>query len=299
MVLARVRLRAADGVVDRCASQYDSARALDDLRRIFHGVPLHAWSDECHHDGGGLAKGWSPEVSLRVYLTGRMALETQDGIVDETAFPGRQGRIAFAYLALSAQRPVARDVLADALWPDTLPSSWDTALKSVVSKLRAVLVDARIGPEPTRQCRGLLPVAPPGRCVGRSGSVRDVRRLRRGRAAARRLRPRLQRRYRRHGHRGRRSFLAGEDAPWIETVRADLRTWHVRALDVLAHAWIERGNATLAVTLATDAVAIEPFREPGYRMLMRGADARRQSRRSPPHVRPVRSALCRRVGSRA
>ena len=237
-------------------------------------------------------------MSLRVYLTGRMALETQDGIVDETAFPGRQGRIAFAYLALSAQRPVARDVLADALWPDTLPSSWDTALKSVVSKLRAVLVDARIGPEPLASAAGCYQLRlPVDAWVDLEACAMSVDyaegALRRGdfdRACS-------------DGTVAtaiaRRSFLAGEDAPWIETVRADLRKWHVRALDVLAHAWIERGNATLAVTLATDAVAIEPFREPGYRMLMPRADAGRQSRRSPPHVRPVRSALCRRVGSRA
>ena len=79
------------------------------------------------------------DLSIRVYLTGRMAVETPSEIADEARFPGRQGRLAFAYLALSAQRPVAHDALADAIWMGEPPPSWESALKSLISKLRSML----------------------------------------------------------------------------------------------------------------------------------------------------------------
>ena len=78
-------------------------------------------------------------MQVRVYLTGRMAVETSAGIADEAQFPGRQGRLAFAFLGLSAQRPVARDVLADAIWGLEQPAAWESALKSIMSKLRSLL----------------------------------------------------------------------------------------------------------------------------------------------------------------
>src|SRR5436190_20530084 len=68
-------------------------------------------------------RGWRKVGGrLRIYLTGRMAVEAEGQILDESAFPGRQGRLAFAFLALSAQRPVARDALADSIWNDALPA---------------------------------------------------------------------------------------------------------------------------------------------------------------------------------
>ena len=237
-------------------------------------------------------------MSLRVYLTGRMALETAEGMTDEAAFPGRQGRIAFAFLALSAQRPVARDVLADALWPDALPTSWDSALKSLVSKLRSLLVEAGVDDEPIVGAAGCYQLRLPvdawvdlEACATAVDYAEGA--LRRGDldlacsngTVATAI--------------ARRPFLAGEDAPWIDTVRSDLRSWHVRALDVLAQAWIGRGNATLAVAIAADAVALEPFREPGYRVLDAGPGARRQPGRGAPHVRPLRAAVCRRARCRA
>ena len=82
-----------------------------------------------------------PAVSIRVYLTGRMAVETARGHDRRIVVPRPAGsRLAFAFLALSAQRPVARDVLRERdLWSTTLPTSWDAALKSMVSKLRSLL----------------------------------------------------------------------------------------------------------------------------------------------------------------
>lgn len=43
----------------------------------------------------------------------------------------------------------------------------------------------------------------------------------------------------------------------------------MRGIDCVAEMSIVRGEATLAVQLASEAIAIEPYREAGYRWLMR------------------------------
>jgi len=64
--------------------------------------------------------------------------------VDEQRFPGRQGRIVFAYLAAQNGRPVPRDELADLLWADELPATWTKALGVLMTKLRALLEECGI-----------------------------------------------------------------------------------------------------------------------------------------------------------
>src|SRR5262249_35636899 len=89
---------------------------------------------------------------VRVQLCGRMCVQGDDGVrIDSSAFPGRQGRIVFAYL-VSTPQPVPRDVLADLLWPGRLPDAWRRDLAAVVSKLRGLL--ARPGLDATGELRG-------------------------------------------------------------------------------------------------------------------------------------------------
>ena len=78
---------------------------------------------------------------LKVFLVGRVALERDGQVVDEARFPGRQGRLTFAYLVAEQGRAVPRDELAEALWGNAPPSTWDKVLTGIVSKLRTLLVD--------------------------------------------------------------------------------------------------------------------------------------------------------------
>jgi len=48
-------------------------------------------------------------------MTEHLAIEANGGRLDEQRFPGRQGRILFAYLAAQKGRPVPRDELAELL----------------------------------------------------------------------------------------------------------------------------------------------------------------------------------------
>jgi branched-chain amino acid transport system substrate-binding protein len=66
----------------------------------------------------------------------------------------------------------------------------------------------------------------------------------------------------------RRVFLPGEDGPWVEEKRRDLRDLLVRSLECLRDASLASGDPTDAVRDAEEVIQLEPFRESGYRRLM-------------------------------
>src|SRR5260221_5184608 len=77
-------------------------------------------------------------MSVEVRLAGPLGLTAGATRFGPADFPGRQGRIVFAALALSG-RPVDRNELADILWPNRLPASWTRDLSAIISKIRALL----------------------------------------------------------------------------------------------------------------------------------------------------------------
>src|SRR6187397_1305487 len=77
-------------------------------------------------------------------MTERLAVEANGTRLDEQRFPGRQGRILFAYLAAQKGRPVPRDELAELLWGEELPATWEKALRVLMTKLRALLNECGI-----------------------------------------------------------------------------------------------------------------------------------------------------------
>ena len=81
-------------------------------------------------------------LQLKVFLTGRVTVETDGAVIGEARLGGRQGRLVFAYLVAEQGRAVPRDELAEALWGETPPATRDKALTVLVSKLRGALVDA-------------------------------------------------------------------------------------------------------------------------------------------------------------
>src|SRR5215218_10472852 len=83
-------------------------------------------------------------VQAKVFLAGRVAVERGGMSIDEARFPGRQGRLLFANLVAEQGRPVPRDELAEAVWGDAPPATWEKALSVIASKLRAVLEDAGV-----------------------------------------------------------------------------------------------------------------------------------------------------------
>ena len=82
---------------------------------------------------------------LKVFLAGRVAVETNGVVSDEERFQGRQGRLLFAYLVAEQGRAVPRDELAEALWGRAPPASWDKSLTVIASTVSGRYRRAAIG----------------------------------------------------------------------------------------------------------------------------------------------------------
>ena len=208
-------------------------------------------------------------MGLRVSLMGRVAIEADGSRLDERSFPGRQGRLVFAYLLAEEGRAVPRDEIAQVLWGDTPPATWEKALSVLVSKIRALLeecgVDGQTALRSTYGCYQL--VLPEGAWTDIIAAAEAVSAaeaaLEAGHIAAAR-----------EGAAGaaallRHDFLPGEDGAWAEKKRRQLSDFRVRALECLTDACLAAGDSREAARHAYALTVLEPYRESGYRRLMR------------------------------
>ena len=212
-------------------------------------------------------------MGMRVSLTERVSIESGGTVVDEQRFPGRQGRLVFAYLLAEKGRPVPRGELAEALWGDAPPATWEKALSVLVSKLRSLLNDCGLdGSEALTSAFGCYQLTlPSGTWVDvvaadeavsaaeHALAAGDVERAGTEASTAESL--------------ARHTFLPGEDAHWVEGKRSELRETLVRALECLAVTHRLGGDTRAAVRAAEELVELEPYRERGYRLLMEAQSA--------------------------
>ena len=206
---------------------------------------------------------------VRVYLAGRVSVEGAGAVLSSDQFPGQQGRVAFAYLALERAHPVTHAELAEVLWPAVLPPAWESALSAIVSKLRSVVarsglgstigmtssrgayelslpadgwVDVEAAADAIHEAESTLRAGRPGEAYGPSAVAQHI---------------------------ARRPFLPGEQGPWIEARRDRLRDILLRALEVRAEIYLWNGEHALALQSGKELTALEPFREAGHRLVMR------------------------------
>lgn len=206
---------------------------------------------------------------VRIHLAGRITVESSHAVVDERFFYGRQARLLFALLVVERDRPVPREELAEALWPHGLPPTWGAALRGVVSQVRAFVTVAGL-PEGAALCRGFggyqlqLPadVVVDVECA-RCAAETAEQMLREGdpeRAVALAKYARTV---------AARPFLPDATGRWVAGVRDRLREVHLWALSVLSDGYAQRERHHLAVQAAEQVIALEPFRERTYQLLMR------------------------------
>jgi YVTN family beta-propeller protein len=211
-----------------------------------------------------MAKG----LQLKVFLAGRVTLESNGRVIAEGRFPGRQGRLLFAYLVAEQGRAVPRDELAEALWGESPPATWDKALTVGVSKLRGLLTD--LGLDGATALTGAFGCyrleLPEGSWVDvivaanavqeaeEALAVGDVEKAKAAAALAASL--------------VEQPFLPGEEGTWVEEKRRELTDIRGRALTALADACLRSGDASGAVKWAEQAIVLAPYRETGYRRLM-------------------------------
>src|SRR5215208_6667482 len=180
-------------------------------------------------------------------MTERLAVEANGARLDEQRFPGRQGRILFAYLAAQNGRPVPRDELAELLWGDELPATWDKALRVLMTKLRALLEECGIdGSSALTAAFGCYRLAlPAGAWIDVHAAAYAVERAEAAGAAGVHDEARAQAST--AAELARRIFLPGEEGPWVEEQRRDLRDILVRALECLRDSALADGKLGDAV----------------------------------------------------
>jgi len=201
-------------------------------------------------------------ADARVQLCGRYAIEL-DGVRVEGRLPGRQGRLLFAYLAMSRDRPVARHELVDAVWPGELPRDPSDALAALLSKLRSVLGNERLSGRSEIHL-----VLPAGARVDVEQATASVHQAESacalrdwGRAWGASLAAQLV---------ARRPLLAGFEADWIDDRRRALEDVLIRSLECYATACLGLGGTELAGSerAARELVRLAPLRESASALLM-------------------------------
>ena len=201
-------------------------------------------------------------AETRIQLCGRLVARI-DGRRVETELPGRQGRLAFVFLAVNRHRPVPRDELSDALWDE--PAASDR-LSPLLSKLRSVVpLDGR----------GAVRLVLPGDAwidveAASEGLHHAESAVAQGDFAGAWSPGRVAQ------HVASREFLPGEDAPWIDEQRRRLEEILVRSLELVGRACVKIGAGELdtAERAARNLIARAPYRESGHRLLMETLAAR-------------------------
>ena len=205
--------------------------------------------------------------TTRIQLCGRLALELRGRRVED-ALPGRQGRLLFAYLAVNRTRPVERAELTRVLWPDDPPATAETTLSGVLSRLRHALgeevVAGRAQPRLVLPADAWLDVEAAAAAIHRAESA-----VARGDWAGAWISGRIAL------HISRRDFLSGFEAPWIDERRRILQTIKASALECVGESGLGLGGSEISAAERSGRalIACEPFRESGYRLLMRAFEA--------------------------
>ncbi|HYZ99812.1 MAG TPA: AAA family ATPase, partial [Acidimicrobiales bacterium] len=209
-------------------------------------------------------------MRLEITLIGDVAVRGADGDAGRS-LAGANPRAALALLALERVQGVTRERLAEVLWPDRLPATWDSALRMVVTRVRSFL-------------RSVLPPGAPDPIVAERGRYRlrlpddvevdvDVEDAEQALAEAGRALvsgdPVEARRRADHAvSRLRGPFLPGRHGGWVDEQRDRLSVRLVAALEEVSRAAVADDDPRAALAAADEAVQRAPLRETAHRARM-------------------------------
>lgn len=208
-------------------------------------------------------------------MTHEITLLGEVGITRSDPFGGRphalngdQARVAFALLTLERNRGVTLETLAEAMWAGRLPSTWRSAVRCVVSRLRSFV-------------KGVLPESvDPIQAKGRQyvlrlpeATVVDLDVAEQATTAAQDAAEAGE-----HAEAVRlavdattylrAAFLPGQEGSWIETVRAHISELLLTALETASRAAAATGDLSAALASADEAARRAPLRESAHRLRM-------------------------------
>jgi DNA-binding SARP family transcriptional activator len=204
----------------------------------------------------------------RIQLCGRFVVRL-DGRRVEDAFAGAKGQLLFAYLVLNRLRRTDRDELLSAVYGEDATSDHQPRLSVLLSKLRRV-----IGPELLSGRAQIELVLPADAFVDVEAALDGLHRAESHIAAgewAEAWGP--------AGiayHVASRPLLQGRDRPWLDEWRRRLDDVRLRGLECFAAARLGLGGPTLpqAEQCGRQLIALAPYRESGYRILMEALELR-------------------------
>lgn len=209
----------------------------------------------------------SAVAKTTIQLCGRLVLEL-DGLRVESALPGRQGRLLFAFFALNRGRTLGRGELVEAVWPNDPPRDPSEALAALLSKVRAT-----VGAGYLEGRSELVLTLPPDADVDVERALSSVHRAESAcsqddwpRAWEASLAAQLV---------AKRTLLPDCEAWWIDEWRRTLEGVLLRSLECYANACLGIGGTELAGAerTARQLVSSAPLRESGYGLLMRTLQA--------------------------
>jgi DNA-binding SARP family transcriptional activator len=214
--------------------------------------------------------GRVPETALEVTLVGDVVV----GRPGDDGHPlSGPSRVVLAALVVERATGVSRDRLAGIIWPEEMPRTWASALRTHVSRVRGLLArEIGGGGETVASADAHYRlVLPPGVTMDvdldrAAVALDDARRavtddpataLREADRATDLLRP---------------PFLPGHTGEWVDGVRARLDDMLIGALEVTSAAATALGDGARAVAAAEDAVRRVPLRESAHRALIAALD---------------------------
>lgn len=212
-----------------------------------------------------MAHRWYRAAVVRIYLTGRVAIEVDGAVVAGAALGTGQLGALLAMLACERHRAVSSSELAEHLWADAVPAAWAQGLRSLVSKARDRLGRSAAEIPHWMGCYQLrLPADAWVDVECAEAAIHEAEReLEQGRPEAACGSALVAASITRD------PFLPGWSSAWCDARRAELDETRIRALECLAEVWLMRGAPRLAARDAAEAVARNPYREPAYRQLIR------------------------------
>lgn len=208
---------------------------------------------------------------MRFEFLGQIALE---GVGPRLNPRGDQPALTLARLVLDRPNPLAREELANLLWPSHRPSRWEGPARQVVSRARALLVAAGAAPTCVTSRGGLVELD-----LGDSQVDVDVERAFRAttdaeRCVAARSWERADELATDALDRLRLPFFPASDAAWARRWQDRVRGQWLHALHIATNAALGAGAPARAITRAEEALEVDPFDEIATRALMSAYDAR-------------------------
>ncbi len=203
---------------------------------------------------------------IRLYLVGDVSFEHPAGAIGSDRLGGRQARLVLVRLGWEVGIPVSRDELAQLVWGDEPPLSWETALAAVVSNLRSTL--AEVDEVAITHDHGGYRLSVPAGVWTDVGAARQATHEAEGALQQGRMTDV-------YAWTGvataitRRPFLPGEDGEWIHRCRTELGSIRRRGLEAAVEFCLWNREFPTAVRYAEQLVEMTPFRETAHRALMR------------------------------